>query len=272
MAVSLRLRWTRTPYRSVHVRMAMATGEIVVYDSNTGAFKRGWGAYGIPLSEIDNGKLPAYDPSAPPSKQFLGPVHSVRISREGLVYVCDRTADRIQVFTKQGKIREGIFAGTPKTLGAGSTWSVNFSHDPKQQYLLVGDGRNNMIWILNRDNGAVVGSFGHNGRNAGQFHWVHQVVVDSRGNLYTGEVDTGKRVQKFVLQNRTTPGRGARSIHFLESIYFLRSDTRLAEAISSIGDGEGAVLFRGHLDPISCPVVLGRRRSWTWRRGFGAAR
>jgi len=66
--------------------------------------------------------------------------------------------------------------------------------------LLVGDGRDNVIWILNRDNGEVVGSFGRNGRNAGQFHWVHQVVMDSEGNLYTGEVDTGKRIQKFILQ------------------------------------------------------------------------
>ncbi len=172
---------------------------VVVFDSNTGAFKRGWGAYGIPLSEVDNGKLPPYDPSAPPPKQFLGPVHSVRISEDGLVYVCDRTADRIQVFTKQGKfVKELLLA--PKTLGNGSTWSVNFSHDPKQQYLLVGDGRNDVIWILNRDDGKVVGSFGHNGRSAGQFHWVHQVVMDSQGNLYTGEVDTGKRIQKFVLQ------------------------------------------------------------------------
>ena len=66
--------------------------------------------------------------------------------------------------------------------------------------MLVGDGRNNVIWILNRSDGTVAGSFGHNGRNAGQFHWVHQAVLDSQGNLYTGEVDTGKRIQKFILQ------------------------------------------------------------------------
>jgi hypothetical protein len=172
---------------------------VAVFDSDTGTFKRGWGAYGIPLNQIDNGRLPAYDPSAASPKQFLGPVHSVRISRDGLVYVCDRTADRIQVFSKQGNfVKEFLVA--PKTLGGGSAWTVTFSHDPKQEFLLVGDGTNNVIWILNRDDGKIVGSFGHNGRNAGEFHWVHQVVMDSKGNLYTGEVDTGKRIQKFVLQ------------------------------------------------------------------------
>jgi hypothetical protein len=172
---------------------------VMVYDSETGTFKRGWGAYGIPLTQIDNGKLPPYDPSDAPPKQFLGPIHSVRISRDGLVYVCDRTADRIQVFTKQGKfVKEFLLA--PKTLGSGSAWTVNFSSDSEQEFLLIGDGRNNMIWILNRHDGKVVGSFGHNGRNAGEFHWVHQVVMDSKGNLYTGEVDTGKRIQKFALQ------------------------------------------------------------------------
>ena len=116
-----------------------------------------------------------------------------------MVYVCDRTADRIQVFTKQGQfVKE--FQVRPQTLRNGSTWAVNFSSDRAQQYLLVGDGANNVVWMLDRQSGRVLGSFGHNGRNAGQFHWVHQVVMDSRGNLYTGEVDTGKRIQKFVLK------------------------------------------------------------------------
>jgi hypothetical protein len=63
------------------------------------------------------------------------------------------------------------------------------------------DGENNRIAIVRRSDGVEVGSFGHSGRNAGQFHWVHQIGIDSKGNLYTGEVDTGKRVQKFILQH-----------------------------------------------------------------------
>jgi DNA-binding beta-propeller fold protein YncE len=190
---------------------------IVVYDSNTGEYKRGWGAYGIALDEIANsveqienevsadGKIAPYAPADAPDKQFRSPVHCVRISVDGLVYVCDRHNDRIQVFTKQGKF-VSEFSLRPATLGNGSTWTVAFSHDAKQKYLLVVDGENSVVWIVNRSDGAIVSSFGHNGRSAGQFHWVHQLAMDSKGNVYTGEVDTGKRMQKFTLQ-----GASARS-------------------------------------------------------------
>ena len=98
---------------------------VVVYDSNTGAFKRGWGAYGIPLNEIDGSRLPPYDPSVPPAKQFRGPVAAIRVSADGLVYVADRSADRVQVFTKQGKFVKEFFVA-PTTLGRGSTWKLAF--------------------------------------------------------------------------------------------------------------------------------------------------
>lgn len=172
---------------------------VVVLDMATGAFKRGWGAYGIPLAQISNETLPAYAVGQQPARQFLGPVHCVKIARDGLVYVCDRTSNRIQVFRKDGTFVKELFV-RPSTLGNGSTWTVAFSADAQQRFLLVGDGRNNVIWMINRDTGEVAGTIGHNGRNAGQFHWVHQVVLDSRGNIYTGEVDTGKRLQKFALQ------------------------------------------------------------------------
>jgi hypothetical protein len=114
-----------------------------------------------------------------------------------MVYVCDRHNDRIQVFTKQGKFVREFFVH-PETLGNGSTWTVTFSRDDGQKYILVVDGENNTIWIARRSDGVVVSDFGHSGRNAGEFHWVHQAAMDSKGNLYTGEVDTAKRLQKFV--------------------------------------------------------------------------
>ena len=173
---------------------------VVVYDSNTGAFKRGWGAYGIPLSEIDNStKNPPYDPSAPPPKQFRGLMGDMRISVDGLVYVADRTADRVQVFTKQGKFVKELLVA-PQTIGRGSAWTIAFSHDPQQKYLLVGDGADCVIWIVDRNTGTTVGKFGHRGANAGQFNFIRDMALDSHGNLYTGEVNTNYRVQKFVLQ------------------------------------------------------------------------
>jgi hypothetical protein len=179
----------------VYIADGYMNKRVIVYDSDSGAFKRLWGAYGNTPSDVDPGP---YNPAAPADQQFRSPVHCVHISRDGLVYVCDRVNDRMQVFTKQGKfVKE--FSLRTQTLGAGSMWQFAFSTDEQQKFLLVADGENNVIWTLRRDDGEVVGKVGHSGRNAGQFHWVHQVVSDSQGNLYTGEVDTGKRVQKFVL-------------------------------------------------------------------------
>jgi hypothetical protein len=179
----------------VYIADGYMNKRVIVYDSDKGTFKRLWGAYGNPPNDADPG---AYNPAAPPDQQFRNPVHCVHISRDGFVYVCDRVNDRMQVFTKQGKFVKEFFV-RPQTLGIGSVWQFAFSTDENQNFLLVADGENNVIWTVRRDDGTVVGQTGHNGRNAGQFHWVHQIVSDSQGNLYTGEVDTGKRIQKFVL-------------------------------------------------------------------------
>jgi DNA-binding beta-propeller fold protein YncE len=179
----------------VYVSDGYMNRRVIVFDSETGAFKRMWGAYGNAPNDADPGP---YNPAAPPDQQFRTPVHCVHISKDGLVYVCDRVNDRIQVFTKQGKFVKEITL-RPQTLGQGSAWQFTFSTDAQQSFLLVDDGENNVIWTVRREDGTVVGQTGHSGRNAGQFHWVHQIVSDSQGNLYTGEVDSGKRVQKFLL-------------------------------------------------------------------------
>jgi len=167
---------------------------VIVFDSETGVFKRMWGAYGNAPSNAD---FAAYMPGSAPGPLFRNPVHCVHLSQDGFVYVCDRISDRIQVFTKEGKfVKE--FQLRPETLGNGSAYDLAFSHDAGQTYLLVADGENNVIWTLRRGDGSLAGTTGHSGRNAGQFHHVHVIVSDSKGNLYTGEVETGRRVQKFV--------------------------------------------------------------------------
>jgi DNA-binding beta-propeller fold protein YncE len=179
----------------VYIADGYMNKRVVVYDSDKGTFKRLWGAYGNPPNDADPG---TYNPAAPADQQFRNPVHCVHISRDGLVYVCDRVNDRMQVFTKQGKFVQEFTLRT-QTLGMGSVWQFAFSMDENQKFLFVDDGENNVIWTVLREDGTVVGQMGHSGRNAGQFHWVHQIVSDSQGNLYTGEVDTGKRIQKFIL-------------------------------------------------------------------------
>jgi len=183
----------------VYIADGYLNKRVVVYDSRTGAFKRGWGAYGQALSQIDNATPPPYANSGSPDPQFRNPVHCAHLSDDGFVYVCDRVNDRIQVFTKNGTFVKEFFV-RPATLGNGSTWTLNFSADPQQKFLLVADGENNVVWVLRRHDGLIVSTFGHNGRNAGQFHWVHQAAVTTDGNYYTGEVDTSKRIQKFVLK------------------------------------------------------------------------
>lgn len=191
------------PAHEVYIADGYMNRRVIVYDSDSGVFKRLWGAYGNPPNDVDPGP---YNPAVPPDQQFRTPVHCVHISADGLVYVCDRVNDRMQIFTKQGKfVKE--FSLRTQTLGMGSVWQFAFSTDEHQTFLLIADGENNVIWTVRREDGAVVGQMGHNGRNAGQFHWVHQVVSDSQGNLYTGEVDTGKRIQKFILLHQKKKSR-----------------------------------------------------------------
>jgi len=159
---------------------------VIVFDTRTGAYKRHWGANGRP-------------PGDPSVKPFGNPVHCVRLARDGLLYVCDRSHNRIQVFKKDGAfVKEFVVA--PATRGSGSVWDVDVSHDAPQTWLYNADGENNHVWTLLRESGKVLAKFGRNGRQAGQFHWVHNLAVDSRGNIYTTEVDTGKRAQKFVFK------------------------------------------------------------------------
>ena len=176
----------------VYVADGYHNHRVIVFDADTGAYKRQWGAYGKPPTDD---KI-SYNPAAPPPQQFGNPVHCVRIARDGLVYVCDRQNDRIQVFRKDGSfVKEFLVA--KETLANGSVWDLGFWIDPAQSFLFNADGANNEVRTLVRESGDVVGAFGRNGRNAGEFHWVHNLAVDSKGNIYTTEVDTGKRAQKF---------------------------------------------------------------------------
>jgi DNA-binding beta-propeller fold protein YncE len=166
---------------------------VIVFDLKTGAYKRHWGAYGTKPSDD---KLAPYSAAAALPKSFSNPVHCVRLSRDGLLYVCDRTNDRIQVFRKDGTfVKE--FRVAAETLGNGSVWDLVLSEDPQQRYIFVADGNNGQILTLLRETGEVLAQWGRHGRQPGQFKWVHNIAIDSKGNLYTAEVGWGRRVQKF---------------------------------------------------------------------------
>ena len=113
--------------------------------------------------------------------------------------MCDRSNNRIQVFKKDGTFVSELTVAE-STRGGGSVWDLDFSRDPAQSYLYAADGENNHVWMLSRASGKVLSRFARSGRYAGQLHWVHNMAVDSRGNIYTAEVDNAKRVQKFAYQ------------------------------------------------------------------------
>jgi DNA-binding beta-propeller fold protein YncE len=167
---------------------------VAVLDANSGAFKRYWGAYGGQPSDSSLGR---YDPQAPRAKQFRNPVHCAEPSEDGLVYVCDRPNDRIQVFRRDGSFAtEKLVA--PQTLGDGSTWDIAFSKDPAQRFIYLADGKNMKVYIMERKSLEILTSFGGGGRQPGLFFAVHSIATDSKGNLYTTETYEGKRVQKFL--------------------------------------------------------------------------
>ena len=166
---------------------------VIVLDADTGAFKRMWGAYG----NVPDDNAPNRLADEGPGPQQFNLVHGVRVSDDGLVYVADRTNNRMQVFTIDGKFQREIFIER-KTKLLGTSFSVAFSPDPRQDLLFLADAGNGKVHIYDRRTLVEVGQFGRIGRYAGEFIFLHNVSVDSKGNVYTAEVGNGRRVQKFV--------------------------------------------------------------------------
>jgi DNA-binding beta-propeller fold protein YncE len=179
--------------REVYIADGYGNRRVIVFDADTGEYKRHWGAYG---ERPDDQALPAYDPTDAPSRHYRSPVHGVAIANDGFVYVADRTNNRLQVFQKDGQFVTEAFI-RPDTLGSGTASGVTLSEDADQRWLFIPDGTNNVVWILDRETLEVVDYFGRLGKNAGQFYRLHNLAIDSRGNLYTTEVNVGQRLQKF---------------------------------------------------------------------------
>ena len=187
---------------------------IIVFDADTGAFKRMWGAFG---------NIPADDPPAAPggggdavprphpigpdgAPQFTPPVHAVKVSTDGLVYVADRGGRRVQIFTIAGQFVDQVFIGREcraPDCGNGQTAAgLAFSQDPEQNYLYVANRSQAQIMVFDRRTLAFLDAFGSWGSGSGQFGTLHHLSVDSKGNLYTAEVTPvnpeNRRVQKFT--------------------------------------------------------------------------
>ena len=167
---------------------------VAVIDADTGKMKRWWGAYG---NKQDDTPLGAYDENQPHAQQFRNPVHCADMSVDRLIYVCDRVNDRMQVFTPEGKFIKEMYYKI-KTKTDGSVWDIAFSKDPQQKYIFMADGVNEHVVVIDRQTLTPITTFGDGGNSAGEFHGVHSIAIDSKGNLYTTETYEGRRIQKFL--------------------------------------------------------------------------
>ena len=188
--------WVDPKTNELYVADGYGNKRVIVFDADTGKYKRHWGAYGHKPDDTDPGP---YNPDAPHDQQFRSPVHCAVLSNDNLLYVCDRLNDRIQVFKPDGTyLREHFYY--PRTLGDGSMFDLAFSKDPQQKYLYASDGTNDKIHIIDRDTLEVLTSFGDGGRQPGEFYAVHSIATDSKGNIFTTETYRGQRVQKFIFK------------------------------------------------------------------------
>jgi DNA-binding beta-propeller fold protein YncE len=179
---------------------------VIVFDADTGAFKRMWGAYGNKPDDSVGpsyaGGLKAGDLDGSTLQQF-NTVHCVRISNDDFLYVCDRTHNRSQVFRPDGTYVTEVFIARQST-GAGVVDGVAFSPDKEQKFMYVTDSPDQHVWILDRKALRVLGRFGRMGHYAGQTYHMHGIASDSKGNIYVAEGIEGHRVDKFAFEKLST--------------------------------------------------------------------
>jgi DNA-binding beta-propeller fold protein YncE len=189
--------WVHPATNELFVADGYVNRRVVVFDADTGAFKRMWGAYGNPP---DDAAPKGFSGEGPGPTQF-NTVHGIKVAADDLVYVNDRLNNRVQVFTLGGTFQREVFIER-KTQLLGTSFNSAFSPDPGQRWLYVGDAGNGRIHVFDRLTLREVSFFGRIGRYAGEFVFMHNLATDSRGNLYVSEVGNGRRVQKFVLQGK----------------------------------------------------------------------
>ncbi len=184
--------WPRT--NEAFISDGYVNRRVIVFDADTGKYKRMWGAYG---------KKP--DDAAPRTRTFEGEppqqfnnVHGIAISNDGLVYVNDRQNNRVQVFDLSGKYLNEVFIDRNTRSNFGTSFSSAFSADPEQRFLYVADLANFRVAVLERKTLKVIpeAAFGRAGLYPGQFLRLHLIATDSKGNVYTSEAN-GARVQKW---------------------------------------------------------------------------
>ena len=191
-----------TAAKEIYVADGYGNKRVVVFDSETGKFKRMWGAFGStpPPTLAPNPAVPQPQttPDGPPD---FGLPHAVKVSRDGVVYLADRINNRIQLFTTAGKYLKQVRVTNEGSTVVPVPAGFAFSPDKKQQFLYVVDSGPMRVVIYDRATMTQIGAIGMRSAKPGDFDIVHHMAADSKGNLYTAEIVTNRRAQRFVLKN-----------------------------------------------------------------------
>jgi DNA-binding beta-propeller fold protein YncE len=190
-----------TKAKEVYAADGYGNKRVIVFDSETGRFKRLWGAFGNPppptFAPNPAVPQPQTTPDGPPE---FGLPHAIKVSRDGIVYVADRINNRIQMFTREGKFLKQVRVTNEGSAVVPVPAGFAFSPDKKQQFLYVVDSGPMRVVVFDRKTMSQVGVVGMRGAGPGEFNIVHHMAADSKGNLYTAEIVTNRRAQRFVLQ------------------------------------------------------------------------
>ena len=184
------------PSNEVFVADGYGNRRVAVIDAESGKMKRFWGAYGKPPDDKAALAQGPYDPTAT-YQHFRGPVHCADVSNDGLVYVCDRTSNRLQIFKTDGTFVKEVYMARDSRAD-GAVWDTAFSRDAQQRFLYVADGRNQKLRIFDRQSMEELTNFGKGGHYPGEWYSLHNIATDSKGNLYTVETYQGRRLQRFL--------------------------------------------------------------------------
>ena len=196
------------PSNEVFVADGYGNRRVAVIDAESGKMKRFWGAYGKPPDDKAALAQGPYDPTAT-YQHFRGPVHCADVSNDGLVYVCDRTSNRLQIFKTDGTFVKEVYMARDSRAD-GAVWDTAFSRDAQQRFLYVADGRNQKLRIFDRQSMEELTNFGKGGHYPGEWYSLHNIATDSKGNLYTVETYQGTAPAALPLQRaRSRTGEAA---------------------------------------------------------------
>src|SRR5712672_89923 len=166
---------------------------VIVFDADTGQFKRMWGAFGKPPGGEDSCAIvsPKTFPDAEGPAHF-NVAHAIRVANDGMVYLADRENRRVQMFTSDGKFVKQL-------IRTGTTFARNLalSADAGQQFLYVGADKG--ITVVDRKTLDVVGTI----QPSGILGPGHHIATDSKGNIYLAQTTSGQ--QKLTFKGMSPP-------------------------------------------------------------------